>query len=259
MALSKREKYIFFGSLAAVGLLALDLLVFSPLWDMHEEAANRRAKVEAALAADKEKLAERNLVTPKWQEMVRGGMKADADPSVSQLIHAIGDWADEAGVSQLSLKIDRPTDKSRLPQVVVQATGVGSMNAVARMLYRIQTATIPVKVTELQISSRKEGIDDLSVQMKISTVYAPGKALVSSMPAEAKSADSNKMPTPRRTPRRPTRSTPTTWPSGVIPPPESEPTTSSAPATSSAPSSGPSAATQPDDLPPDMTDDPGDQ
>jgi hypothetical protein len=57
---------------------------------------------------------------------------------------------------------------------------------VARLLWRVQTATIPIKVTELQISARKEGTDDLSFQVRTSTVYAPPRS-ARATPAGARS------------------------------------------------------------------------
>ena len=47
------------------------------------------------------------------------------------------------------------------------------MSQVGRFLYRIQTATVPVRITDLTINSRKEGTDDLAVQLGIATIYLP--------------------------------------------------------------------------------------
>jgi hypothetical protein len=84
------------------------------------------------------------------------------------------DWADAAGVSLSLLQRERQTEKTPLPTIAFQAAGTGSMESVTKLLWRMQNATIPVRVTELQVWARNEGTDDLSVQMRLSTVYLPG-------------------------------------------------------------------------------------
>jgi len=45
------------------------------------------------------------------------------------------------------------------------------MNAIARFLWRVETAGIPIRLKELQLGSRKEGTDDLTLQLRLSTLY----------------------------------------------------------------------------------------
>jgi hypothetical protein len=45
------------------------------------------------------------------------------------------------------------------------------MRQVGTFLYGIQSASIPVKVTDVQLNSKKEGMDELAIQLGISTVY----------------------------------------------------------------------------------------
>ena len=67
----------------------------------------------------------------------------------------------------------------------VQAAGTGSMNAVSRFLWRVETAGIPLRVKEMQLGSRKEGADDLTVQLRLSTIYAPGARPAATQMADA--------------------------------------------------------------------------
>jgi len=187
MVLSKRERWIFILAGAGLALLAADRLVIEPL----------RRQGNAALADRNKKLAELQRIQrvqddarqarPKWAGMIQNGLKADPDNAEALVQHAMLAWTREAGVSQTLLKPDRLTAKSRLPAIEFQFTGTGSMAGLGLLLHRIQTATIPIRVTDLQITSRKEGSDELSVQMKLSTLYAPPRAgaVAESRPAEA--------------------------------------------------------------------------
>ena len=50
-------------------------------------------------------------------------------------------------------------------------SGTGTVKQIGNFLYKIQTASIPVRVTDVQVNSKKEGTDDLIIQIGISTVY----------------------------------------------------------------------------------------
>ena len=59
------------------------------------------------------------------------------------------------------------------------------MEQVARFLWHFETSSVPVCINEMTISSRKDGQDDLSLTMTVSTIYlapdsetqAPNKAV----------------------------------------------------------------------------------
>lgn len=173
MVLSRRERYIFIGTLLALGLLALDRLALSPLLEHRSAIEAQRASLSVELARARTLMTRHSDMDPRWREMVRAGMKSDPAEAESQVLHAVRDWAEEAGLALSLLKPDRLPEKTRLPEIVFQAAGTGNMRGVARLLWRIQTAPIPIKAIETQISARKDGLDDLSFQLRISTVYAP--------------------------------------------------------------------------------------
>ena len=56
-------------------------------------------------------------------------------------------------------------------EITFQAAGTGPMSAVARFLWRMETAPFPLRVEELQVGARREGTDDLSLQLRVSTLY----------------------------------------------------------------------------------------
>ncbi|HOF19029.1 MAG TPA: hypothetical protein PK082_08970 [Phycisphaerae bacterium] len=175
MVLSKRERYVLIGTCVAVGALALDRFVVTPLLDRRSEAETQRTNLTRKINQARTLIERQRLLTPRWQEMLRTGMKSDPAESESQVLHALRNWAEECGITLSLLKPERLTEKSRLPQIAFQASGTGNMNAVARLLWRIQTAKSPLCATEVQISARKEGSDDLSFQLRLSTVYSPSQ------------------------------------------------------------------------------------
>ena len=100
----------------------------------------------------------------------------NASETESQLQNNVVSWAQDAGLTLPAVKSERTEKEKDFYKFTVRATGTGTMQQIGRFLYRMQTAQVPVRVSELTISTRKEGTDDLSVQMAISTIYLASEA-----------------------------------------------------------------------------------
>jgi hypothetical protein len=69
------------------------------------------------------------------------------------------------------MKPERLPDKRSLQEISFRAAGTGSMSAVSRFLWRLEASKVTIRVKELQLGSRKEGTDDLTLQLRLSTLY----------------------------------------------------------------------------------------
>ena len=171
MILSKRERFFAVAVVLAVALYAVDRLLLSPFMD-------RQVRLEAerlSVIGDVERATslftlERRLI-PRWNDMLEGGLKADVFEAESQVLHAVRDWSQEAGLSLSSMKPERVASGEDLQEITFLAAATGPMRAVARFLWMLETTSLPVRVDDLQVGSRTEGKDDLSLQVRISTLY----------------------------------------------------------------------------------------
>jgi Tfp pilus assembly protein PilO len=171
MILSRRERLIIAATLIVVAMLVLDRYAVTPLLNARDAADAQKQGLLDEMDRGRATLASEREIDPKWQKMVAAGLKQDPTEAESQVLHAVGDWATEAGLRLSSMKPERVPEKKHLQEITFQATGTGSMNAVARFLWRVETAGIPIRLKELQLGSRKEGTDDLTLQLRLSTLY----------------------------------------------------------------------------------------
>lgn len=175
MVFSKRERIVFILTAVAIAVLVLDQYALTPLLTARQSAKIHKAKLTGELEATDGLLHQRRVLGRKWQEMLAGGMKAQREETESQVMHAVRNFSQEAGLKLSSLLTPqvRSTDNTVLPEVCVHAGGTGSMRAVSGFIRRLETAKFPLKILSLQINSRKEGTNDLQVQVEFSTLYAP--------------------------------------------------------------------------------------
>ena len=175
MVFSKRERIVFILTAAAITVLVLDRYALTPLLAARESATILKTKLTSELQATDAMLHQRKILGRKWREMLAGGMKARREETESQAMHAVRNFSQEAGLilSSLLTPQNRSTDDTVLSEVNVHATGTGSMRAVSGFVRQLETAKFPLKILSLQITSRKEGTDDLQVKVEFSTLYDP--------------------------------------------------------------------------------------
>jgi hypothetical protein len=175
MVLSKRERLIILATAIVVAMLVLDRYAVTPLLEAREVLEAQKQVLVADLARAGALLARKHQTQPKWKEMLAGGLQSDPAEAESQILHAVRNWSMEAGLRLSSVKPERLPEKTALPEIAFQAVGTGSMSAVSRFLWRLETAKVPIRVKELQVGARKEGTDDLTLQVRLSTLYLPAE------------------------------------------------------------------------------------
>ncbi len=175
MVFSKRERVVFVLTGAALAILLLDYYVLVPLWDARNYAKQRRTQLDKEMFNTTLLLQKSRQMSAKWQEMVASGMKNQREEADFQVLSAVDGWSKAAAMKVSAvIRQDRSTGDSQLPERYFHAAGGGNMKAVAGFIWRLETAKFPLRIQSLQINSAKPGIDNLTVQIDFSTLYAPG-------------------------------------------------------------------------------------
>jgi len=182
MAFNKRERLLVVGAAAVIGLLGIDQYFLTPLFNDEDQLQVQRQKLLADLGHAHKTMTERKELMPKWNIMLKTGLKADHSEAEQQLYKSLGDWAKETGLTPPSLTedtgqtqspmtTDRPEAKATLKELNLQANTVGSMESIAKFLWKMQSAAFPLKLTEFQMGAQNETNKGLTLQFKISTLY----------------------------------------------------------------------------------------
>jgi hypothetical protein len=168
--LAKRERYIAIIAGVVLGILVLDWYVLTPLVEQRNLLATRRQNLEREVENALKLFETSKQMTRKWGEMRSGGMKQDASDAESQLLNTVRGWSSEAGLTLSAIRPERVGKSHDLQEIGFQAAGNANLRAAANLLYRLETTSQPIRIRELQITSRSDGSDDLSVQLRLSTL-----------------------------------------------------------------------------------------
>lgn len=167
MVLSRREKVIVLVTVVVVGALVADKFVLTPAMDRLEQTANEKQQLLADLNEARNVFERRRLMERKWRSMLADGLLGDA-AAESRVLHALGQWSRQVGLTLNSVKPERVAAEEGLPEIVFDLAGLGSMHAVTRFLWQVETAELPLRIRDLQLGVSG---DLMSLQLTLSAIY----------------------------------------------------------------------------------------
>ncbi len=169
--MSPRERTMAIAAVGLIGVLAVYQLALSPLLTRADAASER---LDAARAIEEERqleiqnqLAERR----RWKRIGGETLRDEPATAEGQLVNRVPAWASESGVSLSSIRPDRADASEGFGRVALRVTAAGELAEIGRFLYAIESADVPVRISDLTLVTREEGEDNLSLQLTLATIH----------------------------------------------------------------------------------------
>jgi len=178
VVLSKREKYIGIATIAVVAFLGIYTLIIGPYYDQSAALTQQLKKAKDTLAENQILFRVQKQREPQWVAMLNNGLRADDSTARSRTQTMLQTWARTAGINLESINSeDTPSQKGPFEAVnfslEFNTAGNDSMRQIARFLWSIESATIPIRLNLIRIQSTREGSDQLNVKLVVSALYMP--------------------------------------------------------------------------------------
>lgn len=169
MTVSKREKYFTIVLLGACAVFVLDRLAIGPYLDRRDALVLQRQLMQKNIdEAHKVLLDERRL--KKELAGMEGFFKLDPSDAEGRLLGMLQESDQSSGVNAASFQRVGIVEEHGFTRLTYQATAVGKMPSIAAFLYRIETAAMPVRVDDVQISPKDDKGEDRQVHFSVSTL-----------------------------------------------------------------------------------------
>jgi hypothetical protein len=168
---TRRERIIMIVAGAALGLLVVDQYVLSPVLASRERLTVQKQALTRELA-EANRLRQASVrANQRWKAFRAAGLKQDVAGGESGFLNAMRAWSAQKQLPLTSIRPDRSNTPQGLNDLTFQVSADGSMRAIAGFLHSAQTASMPVRIHELQLATRSAGSDELSMQVRISTLW----------------------------------------------------------------------------------------
>ena len=170
MILSQRERYLAIGAAGLLGLVLIQVMVISPYLSRRDAIATELTSTRGDVDHLEMLYSQQQRLKKVWNEMNAGGLSNSPSDAESLLQQALDEWAQECDVNVSQLKYERTNQEGKFLQISFHLTGAGPLSTMSRLLWRLETTPMPLRITEVQITPRKEGLDDLQLQLDVSTL-----------------------------------------------------------------------------------------
>lgn len=173
MIMSEREKKIGFATVIVLVVLLLDRFLLTPYLVKRDRLYSEQQNLEVELRNAGRTLAQWREMAPVWEDFLKLDKEAVGGAgSENETLNAIRNWAEQGGMLLSLLKPEGKNKKGELDESVFQVVGTGSMESISRFLWSVENVDFPVlKIKELQFASRREGIDNLTLQLRIGELH----------------------------------------------------------------------------------------
>jgi Tfp pilus assembly protein PilO len=170
MGLSKRERIILIAAIASVGLFVAVKFVINPVQAKREELESQRQQRLGDLNEAEMLIANHARMRRKWNAMLSDGLRNETEAE-SRILSALKEWSGAANMALNSIRPERTSSNRGLREMIFTVSGRGSLESVARFLWQIETAELPVKIGDMQLGSSSEAGDSMSLQLHLSALY----------------------------------------------------------------------------------------
>jgi Tfp pilus assembly protein PilO len=102
--------------------------------------------------------------------MLSDGLRSDAEVE-SRILGALREWSGAAGLALSSIRPERVSSEKGLQEMILSVAGKGTLDSVARFVWQVETASLPVKIKDMQLGSSSESGDSMSLQLHLSALY----------------------------------------------------------------------------------------
>ena len=175
MVLSKRERQIAITVGGLLGVLLVYSYVIQPFFDQYADTKNKQEAARKTLRNNHTLFNYQRDLKPAWTDMSTNLTVNDTDAQ-SQAYSDVYKWGQSAGVTVSAIKPDRVTTENKFVVSSFHVTASGHMASITRFVWALESAPVPMRVHEVQLKPKKEGTDDLEVQLSVSTLSLPATA-----------------------------------------------------------------------------------
>jgi len=167
--LSKRERIMAIMAVAVVGFLVLNKFLIGPVTGKLQKIETQKSQLLIELDEAQNLFRKRRVLEKQWKNVLSDGLRNEVEAE-SKVGRALDEWSKESRLMLSSVKPDRVASDKGLQEMTFVVVGTGSLEAVARFLWHIETAPLPIKVKDMQLGSSNESGQSMSVQLRLSAL-----------------------------------------------------------------------------------------
>jgi len=157
--------------IAGVGLLLFvaDSVLFEPLISSWKERQTHIKELRTQLENGKRMLQRETVLRVRWESWSTNALSSNQSLGEAQLFKAFDKWERDSGITRVGMKPQwKQGDDDTYSTLECRADYNGDIDRVKRFLYAVETDPMGIKVDSVEISSRDDNGQQLTLALQVS-------------------------------------------------------------------------------------------
>ena len=173
-----RQQLLTIAAVAIVALLLGDKLILSPLASKWKTNAADIKSLRDQVSQGETLIEREESLRSKWDAMRNDSLATsersdDQAESIAQddVLTAVYNWTDASDIQLTSYKTQwKREPRKNYALLEAQAGAYGSVEEIARFVYELESDDLPIKIDELELTSRDDTGDQIAVSLRLSAL-----------------------------------------------------------------------------------------
>src|SRR3954453_20910612 len=168
MNINKRQQLLGILAIAVVAFWAGDKLVLTPLTNLWKKRVTQIADLQKSVTQGNLLLERKAGIRSRWQMMRTNTLPAESSVAENQVLKAFDRWSQDSRISITSIKPQWKHNAEDYVTLECRVDAYGSLSTITRFLYDVERDPLALKVEAVEITSRDNDGQQLSLAMQVS-------------------------------------------------------------------------------------------
>ena len=175
MKTSNRQKLLLVVTIAVAALFLGDRLVLTPLTNLWKKRSQEIARLRESVQYGSDLIKREQTVRSRWNQMRTNTLPNNPSLSQEQLLNSLENWSHESSISLNGVTPQRRADSDQYETLICRVDASGTLWALTRFLYDIESAPLALKIDSIDLSSKDNTGQQLTLGLQVSGLVLTGK------------------------------------------------------------------------------------
>ena len=167
MKIENRQQVLIVVTIAVVGLLILDSLVFEPLVGVYAARSKQIAELRAQVKNGKSLIVREKGIRGHWADMLANTLPNKSSVADQQVISAFDRWSRDTGVEITDIMPQWKNDSDDYQTLNCRVEASGTITALSQFLYDIEKGPLALRLDTVELSSHDNAGQQMTLGLEI--------------------------------------------------------------------------------------------
>ena len=168
MKIENRQQFLIVLTAIAFALLIGNSLIYEPLAKFWSARSTEIKNLKNQVAEGNRLIKREPAVRDQWKNMRANALPSNTSQAAQQVINALDNWSRASGAEVTSIMPQWKNDSTNYMTYNCHVQASGNLGTLSQFIYQIEQGPMALKLDSLQLDSRDDAGQQLSLDLQIS-------------------------------------------------------------------------------------------